>query len=421
MRRTGTYIGGVVLASLLVFMIGSLPVHGQSGLGAPANVGAGVARAERASVFRLTKRQAPRTNLANPSQPAADCSGDDIGLMLPLTGGHGAMGKAMLDAATLALFDLSDGRLKLRPFDTKGSAEGSAAAAHAIAQSHACIIVGPVFDYEVQIVRDRIRPEQSPMIAFSSNRSVASEEVVLLNFLPEQQLREILTFSADQGKRRVGVVIPNDRYGELLEFAIEPLAAELGLEIVFIRRVDLDFSTISEQISQVAELIHLSDDETESNPRGGGYAVDVLVLPVPADWAIVLSALLEVHDVDLTDVQLLGTGLWLGASLEREPPLQGAWFAGPSMESFGRFADRVETHFGYRPPMVAALAYDAVLLAGTIQQAKFEGRKTRELLFWPDGLKGVLGAFWVQPGGSVVRELTVFEQTANGQHAITAR
>lgn len=407
-------------------MIGSLPVHAQSGLGTPAVVSVSAVRAERPSVFRLTKRQAPSKTVigsseTSPSETVA-CSNDDIGLMLPLSGGHSAVGKAMLDAATLALFDLSDDRLKLRPFDTKGSREGSAAAAHAVAQSHACVIVGPVFDYEVQIVRDRIRPEQSPMIAFSSNRSVASDEVVLLNFLPEQQLREILAFSADQGKRRVGVLLPNDRYGELLELAIEPLAAELGLEIVFTRRLDLDFATISDQISKVAELVHISEEEVRLDPASGNYAVDVLVLPVPADWAIVLSSLLEVHDVDLADVQLVGTGLWLGASsLEHEPPLEGAWFAGPSMESFGRFADRVEARFGYRPPILAALAYDAVLLAGTIQQAKFEGHRSQDLLFWPDGLKGVLGAFWVQPGGSVVRELTVFEQTANGQFAITAR
>lgn len=364
----------------------------------------------RPAIMQLSRQ------MQRPTSNSTQCNSEEVGLMLPLTGDGRMIGKAMLDAATLALFDLGDKRLKLRMFDTVGSAEGSLVAAQAVATSNICLVIGPVFDHEVQVVRANIRPEQSPLIAFSSNRGVASKDTILLNFLPEQQLRKILAFASDHELNRLGFVISDDRYGALLAEAIHPLAEELGLEIAFIDKITLDFKTVSRQVSEIAGAVMYPGRENDrGDPR---YAVDALVLPVAPQWAITIASLFEVYGVDFQELQLLGIGLWQGEKLDLEPPLEGALFAGPSMERFNRFADRLKTNFGYRPPLIAALAYDAVLLAGKIQQTRFQGRKEDQILSWTSGLQGVLGTFWVSPEGSVLRELQVFRQTPNGQVAI---
>lgn len=376
------------------------------------------ARAPRPAVMHLSRKTPVRPSNALARLPvnSQDCSTDEVALLLPLTGVDRKIGKEMLDAATLALFDLGDRRLKLRMFDTAGSAEGSIAAARAVAASNICLIIGPVFEHEVQVVRDNVRPEQSPLIAFSSNRWVASKDVILLNFLPEQQLRKILTVASDSGLSRVGFVTSDNRYGALLAEAVGPLAEELGLEVVFIDKIDLNFETVSQQVAEIAGAI--VSPGGPNSPQHTQYAVDALIMPVEPQWAITIASLFEVHGVDFQELQLLGTGLWLDERLDLEPPLIGALFAGPPVYRFRHFAQRVKSTFGYEPPLLAALAYDAVLLANRVQGASRLGQDEKALLFRTSGLQGVLGTFWVNPDGTVVRELQVFHQTANGQVAV---
>jgi hypothetical protein len=47
-----------------------------------------------------------------------------VGLLLPLTGSNGPLGQAMLNAATLALFEQGDRRVEFLPRDTRGTPAG---------------------------------------------------------------------------------------------------------------------------------------------------------------------------------------------------------------------------------------------------------------------------------------------------------
>jgi ABC-type branched-subunit amino acid transport system substrate-binding protein len=64
-----------------------------------------------------------------------------IGLLLPLSGPNAELGKAMLDAAQLALFERGGDRLTLVPRDTRGTAGCAADAARAAIADGAGIIL----------------------------------------------------------------------------------------------------------------------------------------------------------------------------------------------------------------------------------------------------------------------------------------
>ena len=86
--------------------------------------------------------------------PPSDIEGQPIriGLLLPLSGNHGAsqLGQAMLNAAMLALFEFGGERLLLMPRDTGGSPDGAAEAAADLVGEGAEIILGPLFNTSVQ-------------------------------------------------------------------------------------------------------------------------------------------------------------------------------------------------------------------------------------------------------------------------------
>lgn len=68
-----------------------------------------------------------------------------IAVLVPLSGQYQQLGKDLLHAAYLAMFDLDNKQIVLLPGDTKGTASGAAAAATSALQEGAEIIIGPVF------------------------------------------------------------------------------------------------------------------------------------------------------------------------------------------------------------------------------------------------------------------------------------
>jgi branched-chain amino acid transport system substrate-binding protein len=65
-----------------------------------------------------------------------------IGFLAPLSGPNAGLGRALFDAAQLALFDLADNRLVLLPRDTEGNAEKASEAARRVIAEGAQIIIG---------------------------------------------------------------------------------------------------------------------------------------------------------------------------------------------------------------------------------------------------------------------------------------
>jgi len=73
-------------------------------------------------------------------------SGDTVrvGLLLPLSGANAKLGKAMLNAAQMAVFDFADKRFELLTHDTKGTPSGAVRAATIAIGDGASMILGPL-------------------------------------------------------------------------------------------------------------------------------------------------------------------------------------------------------------------------------------------------------------------------------------
>ena len=67
-----------------------------------------------------------------------------VGLLLPLSGPAEAIGRDMLDAAQMALFDVGDNKLVLLPRDTAGTPAGARLAAQEVIRDGAEVILGPL-------------------------------------------------------------------------------------------------------------------------------------------------------------------------------------------------------------------------------------------------------------------------------------
>ena len=365
-----------------------------------------------------------------------------VAVLLPLSGESAPTGQALFDAMSMALFDAFDPRLRLLPFDTLGTASGAATAAREAIKSDPEIVIGPLFAESIAAAAPIVKSAKLKLIGFSNDRSVASNDVLLLSFLPEDEIRRVVSFAAASGTSKFAGLIPVSPYGEkvmrsLFDSVRKSNGTVVGIELyvrdpqetadpvkrlanyderhraylretAFLKRLDDD---LADQILE--SLKHL---ETLEGPGFGAVLV-----PEGGELIRSLAPMLSFYEVDPKDVHFLGTGLWDDADLRLEPSLEGAWFAGAPAELSSDFLKRFETTFGYRPVRIASLGYDAMSLVAIL--ARHEVRRDRfsdYLLFDPNGFSGVDGIFRFRRNGTAERGLAVLEIRPDGFRTVSA-
>ena len=360
-----------------------------------------------------------------------------IGLLLPLSGSHGAdeLGRAMLNAAMLALFDIGGERLLLMPRDTGGTPEGASAAVAQLVGEGAEIILGPLFNTSVQATAAIARARGLPMIAFSSDRRVAGNGVYLLSFTPAQEVDAVIGFAVARGLRRIAVLAPDDLYGMAVLKAAREAVLRHGGELA---RSEF-YSPVGEELDKpvkrladyharrqalLARRRELAKDGGETSKRMlkalenhdtlGDLDFDAVLLPEGGELLKSLAPLLPYYDIDTAEIRLLGTGRWDDAKVRLEPALLGGWFAGADRAAAAEFRNRYAEVFGTAPPRLASLAYDAMALAAVLgQEAGGPDFSTRAITN-PDGFVGSDGIFRFGPDGVAQRGMAVLEIERNG-------
>src|SRR5690606_21149223 len=105
--------------------------------------------------------------------------------------------------------------------DDKGTAQGAQEAAQAAIAEGAEIILGPVFAQSVAAAGQVARQSGVPVIAFSTDASVAGRGVYLLSFPPQGDVERIVGHSAQAGKKSFAALVPDNAYGTVVEAAFK--------------------------------------------------------------------------------------------------------------------------------------------------------------------------------------------------------
>lgn len=364
-------------------------------------------------------------------------SGTRVGLLLPMSGQAAALGQAMLDAATLAVFDAGGRDVMLLPRDTGGTAEGAARAADALSAQGVDIVLGPLFGRLVPSARGVFAGAATPVVAFSNDSSVAGNGVYVLGFTPEAQVARVVDYAVAQGRGRFAALLPGDAYGRRVASALRRAVFAAGVEFVdvaFYSDVSGDAAQAAEGLARYKERqkaledrrreLEARDDEEAERELAelevldtlGPPPFDALLLAESGERLKALATLLPYYDIDRADVQLLGTSLWDDPAIREEPALAGAWFASAAPDNWPAFATRYRNAFGSEPPRLAALAYDAAALAIVLKR-RGAGFDTAAITN-PSGFLGATGVFRFASDGVSEHGLAVFEVRPDGLRVV---
>lgn len=374
----------------------------------------------------LPEAAAPAAAPLEPDVPAGPMS---IAILLPLTGRNAELGQSLLDAATLALFDIANDGVVLLPKDTGEDSPATVrAAAEAALAEGARIILGPVFADSVDTVAAIAKPAGVPLIGFSSDRRVAQPGVYLLGHMPEQQVDRVIAYAAHHGIDRVGVLASDDPQGAGLSTVVRDAATARGVlmatpAFIALDAIDLsaamraaaDFATRPSLVAMQLQSLGDRTDDGALRAReklaaldaagAGGY--QALVLALSGDRLRAATGLLPYFGLQPPAVRVLGTAAWNQAAMLADPSLRGAWFAAPANDLRERFFARFRDAFGRDAHPIAPIAYDAIALAAALALGGADF--SAERLTQPAGFTGVDGVFRFMADGGTERGLAVYE------------
>ena len=229
----------------------------------------------------------------------------------------------------------------------------AAAAATKLLGQGAEVMVGPLFGPSVAAVAPIARDRGVPVLAFSTERSVAGNGVYLLSFLPQSEVKRVVSYAVSQGHHNFAAMMPQTAYGDVIADAFRDAVNGAGATAVDIERFVPDASTVMAPSATVAK----SDADAVMIAQGG----TVLRAIAPS---------LAFNGLDTTKVKLLGTGLWDDPSLLKEQTLDGGWFAAPEPNADDAFIQKYRAVYGAAPPQLASLAYDAMSLVALLSKAR---------------------------------------------------
>ncbi len=284
-----------------------------------------------------------------------------IALLVPLAGPNGPAGRAIANAATMAVLDTSAANLRITTYDTSTGAPE--AAARAIADGNR-LILGPLLGEEAQAVASAARASHVAVLSYSNDTSVAGGDVFIMGNIPGQAIARIVREARTQGATRFAALIPLGIYGERASSAILAAVRGSGGVMVGMESYDRRTGTLGAAVRRLKA--HGPADAVLIADTGPLAAQAAAALKAPAQAAAALKAPAQAAAALKgagTTPLILGTELWSGeASVAHSPALRGAEFAALSDQRFARFAASYRTRFGTAPYRIATLGYDSVLL-----------------------------------------------------------
>jgi len=328
-----------------------------------------------------------------------------VALLLPrsASGNGRATAEAFRNAADLAIRDFPSAGIQIAVYDTKGTPAGAQQAVGTALSEGAEIILGPVFSSEVSAVATQARAAGAPVVAFSSDASVAGPGVYLLSFLPSDDVGRIVSYSASQGRKSFAALLPAGAYGAVVEASFRSAVATSGGRIVSIQSYEANDANIH---AKTAAL--------------GGIAaqIDALLIPDAGEAAPAIGAALASAGITRDKVRFLGSGQWDDPRILNSPALVGGWFPAPARQGYEDFARKYQAAFNATPPRNATLAYDATVLAAGLVRQFGDERFQASALTSANGFVGLDGVFRFLPNGLTERRLAVFEVTGSGARIV---
>lgn len=308
-----------------------------------------------------------------------------LGLLVPLTGPRAVLGHSMQEAALLAKIAAKDNDGELLVLDTAGTPAGAAEAARQALAKGAGIVLGPLFSDEAAAAAAQIGGKV-PVVAFTNNIGAKLSGAHVFGITPSQSTTAVLRYARTRGVRDLLVIGDGADWSNAVRAAALNSQGELGMDV---RALDVR--------------------DGQPLPDAGQVPAAVLI---PGGGPELLAAAKNLRGLG---VQLLATMQGLDYRPVALEALDGAWLSSVDPESFADFSSAYEARSGGNPGAIAALAYDATMIAEKLRAAD---RLDRAGLLDPAGFDCITGPVRFRTDGSCARQFAIVVAGPDGYEKV---
>lgn len=376
---------------------------------------------ETHAMLSLPKQEGPPASF-----PSSLTAGQpvNIALLLPLSGKYQKLGEGMLDAAQLVLFQMNAPNLTILPYDTGDTSFGATEAAKKAIADQVEVILGPVFSSSAKAVGKVAAAHGIPVVSFSNDASLMGSGVFALGFRPEQQVQQVIRRAMKDGIEEFTAILPNNAYGAAVAKTLrETVEAYPGVSVLKTEFYRFDAEgrpmDLLNHVNAVSYAALTKKPEKDYDKKIKRYNTNpikyprALLVPVGGNELKEILALLHQQQVAPDKLILLGSSQWKDIDVY-DAVLQNAIFTASPREQHNLFENRFRETYGYEPPSIASLAYDAIALAVTVSHMSDGQKIAAGVLTDPRGFLGIDGIFRLKKDGLVERGFDII-RIENGE------
>ena len=248
------------------------------------------------------------------------------------------------------------------------------------------------------------------------------------------QTERIIRFACEKGAKRLAIMAPDNKAGDLAIDTAKDVADECGIEVTrlsvynptFINFEPYVLSVLPEDFAQMrkekvaekkrARLMkkdkkekeneNEEEQEQEEIPLKDRLDFDALFIADEGNRLKSISSLFGLYDIYPEDVLFLGLSKWRESSLSNEGSLKGSYFPLLPEQGYNVFAQKFKETYGKKPSRLASLAYDAVALSVALTS---QGTPDLKILDTKVGFWGTDGLFRFSKKGSVERLMSIYK------------
>ena len=334
-----------------------------------------------------------------------DTDATKLGVLLPLSGPTGQIGRSALQSVQLALDMLQQRHagldLSLVIRDTGASTETARSALHALVEeAHVIGVIGPLLSQtaeELAPLADRLGVPLISPFARDSQFPQLSPYAFRNSLTDAMQGRLLASYATQQlARRRFAIFHPDDAYGTALADHFSAAITSHDGRVVVRAAYPSDAQDVSRAVRRI---------------RAATY--DALLVPDYADNIARLTPELA-QDAE-AGVQLLGTDGWndpgitdVSSSVMEGAVFVDGFYADSPVPHVAAFVNGFRDRYGAVPDLLAAQAYDTLMMCAQVLQTGVRTRpELRDGLAQIRGFPGVSGVTTMDASGDAEKVLYV--------------
>tara|TARA_B100001248_G_scaffold262426_2_gene258344 strand:+ start:907 stop:2451 length:1545 start_codon:yes stop_codon:yes gene_type:complete len=344
----------------------------------------------------------------------------NVGVLLPLTGENKEIGKSILNALELALFQTDSSRINLIIKDTKADPVITEKIFKSLLDNKIKIFIGPLYSNSLASIQRNTLQKNVDLFALSNNTNLAKKGVWIFGIDPQQQTKSILNFLLETGNKKIGFLLPDNSYGYLIYdvmlkslsgFNIKPAKVEFFIENIDSQRqaakkISRGFEKYENYLKGLEE-----DNEKKNNTaeleleKPIEKPLDSIFIAASGQALTILASQLQYSNVDPKKVIYAGISSWEDESILQEPALNNSFFSATTDFLQEDIVKTYSIAYGNDMPKVAMVAYDILSLLSSV--IKENGELKINYLLNENGYIGLRGLFRLKSNGIVERTFQI--------------